>query len=101
MRRGRDEEGAEAEESVMAEVKRRRDVPDAVRNARTGSGVGVCDGVSKSQILSLSLSRLEMKNALGIHQVVFIRMLYFLGSNGSCPAHLAGDRQSLILLIEP
>lgn len=84
----------------MAEVKRRRDVPDArTERAHRIRCRCVCDGVLKSQILSLS--RLEMKNALGIHQVVFIRMLYFLGSNGSCPAHLAGDRQSLILLIEP
>lgn len=50
---------------------------------------------------SRRFSRLEMKNALGIHQVVFIRMLYFLGSNGSCLLPLARDRRSLILLIEP
>jgi len=31
--------------------------------------------------------RLEMKDTLGIHQVVFIRMLYFLGSNGSRPRY--------------
>lgn len=67
-----------------AGVGKGRRVPDAERALGSAESISVEVGVA-------DLPRLEMKNALGIHQVVFIRMLYFLGSNGSC--HLSPPRE--------
>lgn len=59
------------------------DVEERRPGRRVGSAVGYY--IRRLKVAQCESSWLEMKNTLGIHQVVFIRMLYFLGSNGSVP----------------